>query len=233
VAAFMFRKTIITGLLTATLGPRAAEITAGMHATTDDSGGRVKSWEDLSTATIHGKQEVNKEKATGASQKGQRSRQKPKKEEETAFDMEKLTKFMISLQHSMGDGYARRKCDNCWEGKSIRDDDEGVLPTLCTGCETRKGLFASEQKQLQVWGRAKEMATLLPKELRPRNCARATRKERMYMYMGTTSPKNTWQSTTTSRERRTTKTSCRSRTSAAHRRRRRSSTGSPTEKGRT
>jgi hypothetical protein len=43
VAAFMFRKTIITGLLSATLGPRAAEITAGRHATTDDSGGSVKS----------------------------------------------------------------------------------------------------------------------------------------------------------------------------------------------
>jgi hypothetical protein len=105
VAAFMFRKTMITGLLTATLGPRAAEITAGMHATTDDSGGRVKSWENLSTETSHGKQEVNKEKATGASQKGQRSQKKQKKEEETSFDMEKLTKFMIIPQHSMGDGY--------------------------------------------------------------------------------------------------------------------------------
>jgi hypothetical protein len=141
----------------------------------------VKSWENLSTETSHGKQEVNKGKATGASQKGQRLQKKPKKEEETSFDMEKLTKFMISPQHSMGDGYARRKCDNCWEGKAIRDDDEGVLPTLCTGCETRKGPFASEQKQQQVWGRAKEMAMLLPKELRPRNCAKATRKERMYI----------------------------------------------------
>jgi hypothetical protein len=42
VAAFMFRKTIITGLLAATLGPRATEVTAGVQATTDDSGGRVK-----------------------------------------------------------------------------------------------------------------------------------------------------------------------------------------------
>jgi hypothetical protein len=41
---------------------------------------------------------------------------------------------MISPQHSMGDGYARRKCDNCWDGKSTR------------------------------------------------NCARATRKERMYVW---------------------------------------------------
>jgi hypothetical protein len=39
-----------------------------------------------------------------------------------------------------------RKGDNCWDGKSTRDADEGVLPTLCTGCETRKGPFASGQK---------------------------------------------------------------------------------------
>jgi hypothetical protein len=70
----MFRKTIITGLLAATLGPRATEITAGMQATTDDSGGRVKNWENLLTETSRGKPEVKKEKATGASQKGQRSR---------------------------------------------------------------------------------------------------------------------------------------------------------------
>jgi hypothetical protein len=68
------------------------------------------------------------------------------KEEESSFDLEKRTKFMISPQHSMGDGYARRKCDNCWDRKSTRDADEGVLPTLCTGCETRKGPFAWEQK---------------------------------------------------------------------------------------
>jgi hypothetical protein len=161
------------------MGPRAAEITARRHATTDDSGRSVKSWENQSTGTSHGEQEVKKEKATGASKKVHRQQRKPQKE--PAFDMEKLTKFMISPQHSMGDGYARRKCDNCWDGKAVRDDDEGVLPTLCTGCETRKGPFASQQKQLQVWGRAKEMATLLPKELRPKNCARATRKERMYI----------------------------------------------------
>jgi hypothetical protein len=88
---------------------------------------------------------------------------------------------MVSPQHSMGDGYARRKCDNCWDGKSTRDVDKGVLPTLCMGCETRKGPFASEQKQKEVWERAKEMATLLPQELRPRNCARETRKESMYI----------------------------------------------------
>jgi hypothetical protein len=46
----------------------------------------------------------------------------------------------------MCDRYARRKCDNCWDGKSTRDADKGVLPTLCTGWETRKGPFALEQK---------------------------------------------------------------------------------------
>jgi hypothetical protein len=159
----MFRKKIITGLLAATLGPRTTEqITTVVQATTEDN-------------------EVKKEKATGAKQKGQRLRTRPQKKEERTFDLEKLTKFMVSPQHSMGDGYARRKCDNCWDGKLTRDVDEGVLPTLCTRCETRKGPFASEQKQKEVWERAKEMASLLPQELRPRNCARATKRERMYI----------------------------------------------------
>jgi hypothetical protein len=140
----MFRKTIITGLLAATLGPRTTEnITAGVQATTEDNGlGRVKNWENLFTETSRGKPEVKKGKATGARQKGQRSRTKPQKQEESSFNLEKLTKFMVSPQHSMGDGYARRKCDNCWDGKLTRDADKGVLPTLCTGCETRKGPFA-------------------------------------------------------------------------------------------
>jgi hypothetical protein len=139
VAASMFRKTIITGLLVAKLGPRATEITAGVQATTDDSGGREKNWENLLTETSRGKPEVKKEKATGGSQKRQRSRTIPQKEEESSFDLEKLTKSMISPQHSMGDGYARRKCNNCWGGLG------------------------------KVWERAKEMDTLLPQELRPRN----------------------------------------------------------------
>jgi hypothetical protein len=101
-AAFVFRKQIITALLVTTMGPRAAEITAGRHATTVDSGGSVKSWENQSTGTSHGEQEVKKEKATGASKKVHRQQRKPQKE--TAFDMEKLTKFMISPQHTMGDG---------------------------------------------------------------------------------------------------------------------------------
>jgi hypothetical protein len=159
----LFRKRIITGLLAATLGPRTTEqITAVVQATTKEH-------------------EVKKEQATGTKQKGQRSRTRPQKKEERTFDLEKLTKFMVSPQHSMGDGYARRPRDNCWDGKSTRDINEGVLPTLCTGCETRKGLFASEQKQMEVWERAKEMATLLPQELRPRYCAKVTKRERMYI----------------------------------------------------
>jgi hypothetical protein len=73
VAVFMFRKKIITGLLTATLGPRMTEqITAVVQATTEDN-------------------EVKKEKATGAKQKGQRSRTRPQKKEESTFNLEKLT----------------------------------------------------------------------------------------------------------------------------------------------
>jgi hypothetical protein len=34
---------------------------------------------------------------------------------------------------------------------------------------------------MEVWDRAKEMAILLPQELRPKNWARGTRKERMYI----------------------------------------------------
>jgi hypothetical protein len=125
---------------------------------------------------------------------------------------------MVSPQHSMGDGYARRPCVNCWDGKSTRDVDEGVLSTYCTGCATLNERFASEEKKMEVWDRAKEMAILLPQELRPKNCARATRKERMYIgyYFN---------------QRR--RTSCRSATSTTHRRSRWSFTGSPTERGRT
>jgi hypothetical protein len=174
----MFRKRIITGLVAATLGPRTTDkITAVVQTTTEEH-------------------EVKKEKARGTKQKGQRLRTRPqerrqqdgipmgrvnKKEERTFEGLEKMTKFMVSPQHSMGDGYVRRPCDNCWDGKSTGDINKGVLPTLCTGCETRKGPFASEQKQVEVWERAKEMATLLPQELRPRNCTRATKKERMYI----------------------------------------------------
>jgi hypothetical protein len=88
---------------------------------------------------------------------------------------------MVSLQHSMGDGYARRPCDNCWDGKTSRDVDEGVLSTYCTGCATLNEPFASEGTKMEVWDRAKEMAILLPQELRPKNWARVTRKERMYI----------------------------------------------------
>jgi hypothetical protein len=85
-----------------------------------------------------------------------------KREKRTFEGLENLTKFMVSLQHSMGDGYARRPCDNCWDGKSTRDVDKGVLSTYCTGCATLNEPFASEEKKMEVWDRAKEMAILLP-----------------------------------------------------------------------
>jgi hypothetical protein len=104
------------------------------------------------------------------------------KRDETTFQgLENLTKFMVSPQHSMSDGYARRPCHNCWDGKSTRDVNEGVLSTYCTGWATLNEPFASEEKKMEVWDRAKEMAILLPQEIRPKNCARATRKERMYI----------------------------------------------------
>jgi hypothetical protein len=81
----------------------------------------------------------------------------------------------------MGDGYARRPCDNCWDGKTLRDTDEGVLSTYCAECATLKEPFTSEETKMEVWDRAKEMAILLPQELRPKNWARATRKERQYV----------------------------------------------------
>jgi hypothetical protein len=68
-----------------------------------------------------------------------------KREKRTFEGLENLTKFMVSPQHSMGDGYARRPCDNCWDGKSTRDVDEGVLSTYCTGCATLNEQFASEE----------------------------------------------------------------------------------------
>jgi hypothetical protein len=76
----------LTGLLAATLGPRTTEqITAVVQATTEEH-------------------EVKKEKATGTQQKGQRSQTRPQKKEKRTFDLLKLTKFMVSPQHSMSDG---------------------------------------------------------------------------------------------------------------------------------
>jgi hypothetical protein len=104
------------------------------------------------------------------------------KKERLTFDgLENLTRFMVSPQHSMGDGYARRPCDNCWDGKTLRDTNKGVLSIYCEGCATLKEPFASEETKMEVWDRSKEMAILLPQELRPKNWARATRKERQYV----------------------------------------------------
>jgi hypothetical protein len=85
------------------------------------------------------------------------------KKERLTFDgLENLTRFMVSPQHSMGDGYARRPCDNCWDGKTLRVTDEGVLSTYCAGCATLKEPFALKETKMEVWDRAKEMAILLP-----------------------------------------------------------------------
>jgi hypothetical protein len=42
--------------------------------------------------------------------------------------------------------------------------------------------FASKETKMEVWDRAKEMAILLPQQLRPKNWARATRKERQCVF---------------------------------------------------
>jgi hypothetical protein len=94
------------------------------------------------------------------------------KEEEGAFDLETRTNFTTFCKHKVVENNYRcwqnvvrtserqnvrtaerrqnvrnvRKGDNCWDGKSNRDADEGVLKTLCTRCETREGPFASGQK---------------------------------------------------------------------------------------
>jgi hypothetical protein len=154
------------------------------------------------------------------------------KKERLTFDgLENLTRFMVSPQYSMGDGYANRPWDNCWDGKTMRDTDKGVLSTYCTGCATLNEPFASEETKMEVWGRAKEMAILLPQELRLKNWVRATRKERQYISYyfndgwditggpccrGRSSRRRTWY---------------RSATSTTHRRGRWPFTGNPIERG--
>jgi hypothetical protein len=126
-AAFMFRRRIMTELFAATLATRRRdEIATVVQTTTEEP-------------------EVKKVKATGTKHRGQRSRTRShewredneqrslarpherrqedgipmglvnKKEERTFEGLENLTKFMVSPQHSMGDGYARRPCNNCWD----------------------------------------------------------------------------------------------------------------------
>jgi hypothetical protein len=70
------------------------------------------------------------------------------------LDMEKRTNFRTFCKHKVVEkNYGcvqnivrtserqnvrnMRKGDNCWDGKSTRDANEGVLPTRCRGCETR------------------------------------------------------------------------------------------------
>jgi hypothetical protein len=79
--------------------------------------------------------EVKKEKTTKREGNEQRSLTRPRptrleegipmglvnKKERLTFDgLENLTRFMVSPQHSMGDGFARRPCNNCWDGKTQR-----------------------------------------------------------------------------------------------------------------
>jgi hypothetical protein len=177
-AAFMFRRIIVRELLTATLAPGTTEETATVvPRTTEDS-------------------EVKKEKTTKREGNEQRSLARPQprrleegiplglfnKKERLTFDgLENLTRFMVSPQHSMGKGYARRPCDICWDGKTLRDTNEGVLSTYCAGCATLNEPFALEETKMEVWDRAKEMAILLPQELRTKNWVRATRKKRQYV----------------------------------------------------
>jgi hypothetical protein len=162
-AVFMLRRRIMTELFAATLAPTTTdEITTVVQTTTEEP-------------------EVKKGKATGTKPRGQRSctrshewredneqralarpherRQEGgipmglvnKREERTFEGLENLTKFMVSPQHSMGDGYARRPCDNCWYGKSTRDVDKGVLSTYCTASSRKVGNFLQLSDCVIVW----------------------------------------------------------------------------------
>jgi hypothetical protein len=176
-AAFMFRRRIARELLTATLAPRATEETATVvPRMTEES--EIEKEKEKTT-----RREGNEQRSLARSRTRRQEEGIPmglvnNKERRTFDGLENLTRFMVSQQHSMGDGYARRPCDNCWDGKTIRDIDEDVLSTYCTGCATLNEPFALEETKMEVWDRAKEMAILLPQELRPKNWARATRKER-------------------------------------------------------
>jgi hypothetical protein len=119
-AAFMFRRRIAMELVAATVAPRTTEETVTLvPRTTEETEGK-------------------KETGTKREGKEQRLQARPRpmtleeripmglvnKKERLAFDgLENLTRFMVSPQHSMGDGYARRPCDNCWDGKTLRDTD--------------------------------------------------------------------------------------------------------------
>jgi hypothetical protein len=131
----MFSRRIARELLAATLAPRTTEeIATVVPKATEES-------------------EVKKEKTTGAKHNRQRSRARShewredneqrslarphemrqedgipmglvnKREKHSFEGQENLTRFMVSPQHSMGNGYARRPCNNCWDGKTTRDVD--------------------------------------------------------------------------------------------------------------
>jgi hypothetical protein len=86
---------------------------------------------------------------------------------------------------------------------------------------------------MEVWARAKEMAILLPQELRPKNLARATRKERMYISYYFKDGLGQNRRAVLRERNQLRRTWCRSATSTTHGRSRWSFTGSPTERGRT
>jgi hypothetical protein len=166
-AACMFRRRIAMELVAATLAPRTTEETEGKKETATKKEGKEQRLQARPQPTT-----LEEEIPVGL----------VNKKERLTFDgLENLTRFMVSPQHSMGDRCARRPCHNCWDGKTLRDIDEGVLSTYCAGCATLKEPFTSEETKMEVWDRAKEMAILLPQELRPKNWERATRKERQYV----------------------------------------------------
>jgi hypothetical protein len=120
-AACMFRRMIAMELVAATLAPRMIEETEG-----------------------------KKETATKKEENGQRTQVRPRpmtleegipmglvnKKERLTFDgLENLSRFMVSPQHSMRDVGARRPCDKCWDGKTLRDTDEGSYQPTVRGAQ--------------------------------------------------------------------------------------------------
>jgi hypothetical protein len=177
-ASFMFRLRIAMELVAATLAPRMTEETATLSTRTTEE---TKGKKETATKKERNEQRLQARPRPMMPEKGIPMGVVIKKERLTFDGLENLARFMVIPQHSMGDGYVRRPCNNCWDGKTLRDTDKGVLSTYCAGCETLKEPFASEETKMEVSDRAKEMAILLPQELRPKNWARAKRKERQYV----------------------------------------------------
>jgi hypothetical protein len=133
-AACMFRRRIAMELVAATLAPRATEETKGKKETATKKEGN--------------EQRLQARPRPMMLEEGIPMGLVNKKERLTFDGLENLTRFMVSPQHSMGDGCARRPCDNCWDGKTLRDTDKGVLSTYCAGCATLKEPFTSEETKM-------------------------------------------------------------------------------------